>query len=165
MGALVEKPAREVMDVVVNGSIRAGISVYGLRPPQGGNIPPFPSDYWPNELEMNAHRLTGEQWEVLNWDVVLIEWPRGPAWRAAVRRTFSALIGYGCVVAWLGSEGFFCDPPGLFDPDCMTTGVLAALTADGEFVCRVDPDEPLRTLSDEEMLRLRDAAGGLATAT
>lgn len=29
-------------------------------------------------VEMNVHRLTGADWEVLNWDVVLIEWPRGP---------------------------------------------------------------------------------------
>ena len=62
----------------------------------------------------------------------------------------------GCRVAWVGAEEIpFCDPPGLFDPACMTGGVLA-WPIDGSFGCPLDPDQPLTAASDEEMLQLRD---------
>ncbi|HVX46630.1 MAG TPA: hypothetical protein VHC49_22245 [Mycobacteriales bacterium] len=56
----------------------------------------------------------------------------------------------------------FCDPPDLFSPECMSEGILAALTSAGEFVGSVDPDAPLNPLTDEQMLRLRHYARGLA---
>jgi hypothetical protein len=74
------------------------------------------------------------------------------------------LIDVGCRVAWVGAEGIpFCDPPGLFDPDCMTGGVLAWLTSDGWFGCPLDPDQPLEPAPDRQLLRLRRWAGRLAT--
>jgi hypothetical protein len=151
------------MDVVVNGSIQLGISVNGLRmrrePP---NMPAFPTGYWSGDVEVNVHRLVGQAWEIVNWDAALTLWPCGIEWRRAVKGTLQSLIDEDCIVAWLGSEGFLCDPPHLFDPECMASGVLAALTASGRFICPVDPCEPFLTLTDEEMLSLREEAAELA---
>ena len=151
--------------MVVNGLEQPGISVYGLRTRRpASEVPSFPSELWPGEVEVNTHRLVGEQWEVANWDVVLTQWPRRAAWRVAVRETLRSLVEAGCVVAWLGHAERFCDPPDLFDPQCMRAGVLASLTAAGQFICPVDPEEPLLTLSDGEMQTLRQTSGGLATS-
>jgi hypothetical protein len=46
----------------------------------------------------------------------------------------------------------------------MTGGVLAAMTAEGDFFCPLDPAQPLATLTDDELLRLRAASDGLSNA-
>lgn len=58
----------------------------------------------------------------------------------------------------------FCDPPELLTPDCMSGGVLAALTDAGDFRLAVRPDEPVAWLPDANLLRLRAHAAGLADA-
>ncbi len=100
--------------------------------------------------------------EVVVWDVAIVAWPTGQAWRDSVRRTLEALVDAGARVAWVGREGYFCDPPDLFDPTFMSGGVLAAMTSGGEFRCAVDPDQALATLTDDELLRLRAASDGLS---
>ncbi|MBW3615958.1 MAG: hypothetical protein KY439_11740, partial [Actinobacteria bacterium] len=89
-------------------------------------------------------------------------WPPREVWLRSVRATFEVLVNAGASVAWIGLEGFFCDPPNLFDPAFMSGGVLAAMTSTGEFLCPLDPDEPVVALDDKELLRLREASEGLS---
>ena len=44
------------------------------------------------------------------------------------------------------------------------TAAMASLTVTGQFTCPVDPEKPLRTLSDDEMRTLRKISGGLASS-
>lgn len=66
--------------------------------------------------------LHGDGWSVALWDVPVAHW-------ASVTDTFRdvrEIIRRGCVVAWVGAEGFlFSDPPHLFDLAFMSGGVLS----------------------------------------
>lgn len=159
-------PAREVLTIFAGGSEEVpGLSFYGLTgDARTRDHPPFPQSRWPMAPVPEPTSLHGEGWRVLSWDLHVAAWPRGQAFREAVLETLQALIDVGCRVAWVGAEGIpFCDPPGLFDPDCMTGGVLAWLTSDGWFGCPLDPDQPLEPAPDRQLLRLRQWAGWLAT--
>jgi len=109
--------------------------------------------------------LHGETWEVATWDVPIVIWPTGDGFVAATGTTLRAMIKSGCRVAWVGAEGLpFCDPPQLFDPTCMSRGVLAWMTDDGQFECPLDQDAPLSPVSDERPQALRIHSHGLADA-
>lgn len=157
-------PAREQLTVFIDGTERAGLIVYALR--SAGSHPDieFATDVWP-ESELRSFRLHGDAWEILRWDVALDRWPRGRLWPEILRLTLQRLVEGGAVVAWVGAEGLpFADPPDLFSAELMTGSVLAALTSAGEFMCPMDPDLPIKALSDEELTRLRDHARPLADA-
>ena len=161
-------PAKELLTIFLGGAEEVpGLSFYGLAGDDAGGLAPtFPRDRWPMSNEPESLSLHGEGWRVIEWDLHVAVWPVGDSFRAAVRATLQELINAGCRPGWVGAEGFpFCDPPGLLDPACMTGGVLAWLTSDGEFGCPLDPDRPLESASDEEMLRLRAWAGPLATGS
>ncbi|MEJ2855486.1 MULTISPECIES: hypothetical protein [unclassified Saccharothrix] len=158
-------PAREQLTVFVAGDEVAGFTVYGLARRHSRRVPAFPVDLWPDGTNAEESLLHGETWEVPCWDVAVGSWPTGAAWLEAVRGTLEHVVEQGCVVAWLGGEGRpFCDPPGLFDPACMSGGVLASLTAGGDFRCPLDPDEPIKAISDTQMLELRGSSAGLSNA-
>ncbi len=157
-------PARERLTVYVpeEGEL-PGLTFYGLAPLGGPGALPFPDGVWPYALDARPLRLHGEGWQVRGWDLPLLLWPRGDAFRDAVRATLAALISDGACVAWVGALGVvFCDPPGLLDPGCMEGGVLAWLTDDGWFGCPIDPDQPWAAASDQQMLELRRHAADLA---
>lgn len=157
-------PARELLTVIAHGEFRPGIIAYGLRDSTASKNASFPYEIWSAEIEVNEHLLHGDSWEVVRWDIQIDRWPEPDAWEDVVKETLSSLITAGAVVAWLGQEGFFADPPDLFKPEQMTGGVLAAMTESGDFVCPVDPDKPLKTLPDSKLLELRLASKGLADA-
>lgn len=160
-----ETPAREALTVFVGGEEMPGVIVYGIR--RVGLSPmEFPSREWSLSHEPRTSRLYGETWEVLGWDLAIDAWPASEDWRGVVKRTLSVLVSAGCAVAWLGAEGCpYSDPPDLFSPAWMDGGVLAALTSQGDFLCPVDPNEPLRYLSPENLELLRARAAGLADAS
>lgn len=160
-----EVPARELLTVIWNGEIVPGITFYGLTWPGRWARDKFPGSSWPAGTQAKESQLHGTDWEVIVWDVAVSSWPKGQAWRRAVHDSTAQLLAGGSVVAWLGREGYFCDPPDLFSPKCMSGGVLAAMTSAGDFDCAVDPDESLRHLGDEALLRLRLQAKGLADAS
>lgn len=160
-----EPPARETLTVFVAGEELPGVIVYGLR---GPGLPPieFPSREWQLSHDPQPFRLHGDSWEVIGWDLAVATWPSAEDWPRVIERTLSAILATGCMVAWLGAEGCpFSDPPDLFSPDWMDGGVLAALTAQGDFLCPLSPDEPLRTLSTTDLELLRARAVGLADAS
>lgn len=157
-------PAREQLEIIWHGDQVPGITLYGLCPRGSRLEKPFPESLWPWGVETGSSVLHNEHWEVIVWDVAIAAWPPSEEWESAIRGTLQWLVSSGASVAWVGLEGFFCDPPDLFSPSCMSGGVLAALTAKGEFLCPLDPHAQLATLTDAELLRLRDASAGLSDA-
>lgn len=158
-------PAREVLTVFVDGYELPGVIFYALRPSGTGAQPDLPMDLWP-DADARAFRLHGDAWEILGWDLAIHRWPSNEHWREAVRLTLQHLIQGGAVVAWLAAEGSaFSEPPHLFSPEWMSDSVLAAMTSRGDFVCAVEVDQPVQTLSDDELSRLREHAHGLADAS
>lgn len=154
---------RDALTVFVGGDEEPGLIAYGLSEPEAWRDVDFPADAWLAQPEPEVFELHGDNWRVYAWEVPIVIWPTGSDFQIAVNRTLDALIRGGCRVAWIGAEGVpFCDPPGLFDPECMSGGVLAWMTDDGRFDCPLDPDRVLDPVSDDELLRLRAHAHGLA---
>lgn len=159
-----QPPAREQLEIIWRGEQVPGITFYGLLPRGAWSEKPFPEYLWRWGVETGSSLLHNERWEVIVWDVAIAAWPPSEEWRSAIRQTLQWLVDAGASVAWVGLEGYFCDPPELFDPSCMSGGVSAALTRAGEFFCPLDPHQPLATLSDADLVRLRDASVGLSNA-
>lgn len=155
--------ARDALTIFVAGDEEPGLIAYGLTAPDAWRDAAFPADVWLADPEPGAFDLFGDRWRVHAWEVPIAIWPTGLHFQAAVNRTLDALIRGGCRVAWIGAEGVpFCDPPGLFDPECMAGGVLAWMTDDGRFDCPLDPDRVLAPVSNDELLKLRAHVRGLA---
>jgi hypothetical protein len=152
--------------IVSDGEEVPGLTTYGLTARGGWRSSEFPSDAWVATPEISEFMLYGVTWEVMTWDVPITIWPTGDEFVRAVRRTLNAMIEGGCRVAWVGAEGFpFCDPPSLFDPACMSGGILAWMTDAGDFDCPLNPDRPVIRVGDDVLLALRSHARGLADAT
>ncbi|WOC60882.1 hypothetical protein RI444_20690 [Paenarthrobacter sp. AT5] len=79
-----------------------------------------------------------------------------------------SVVDAGCGVAWPSSEGYsFVDPPCLFLAEDMSGSVFAALTSAGEFFCPLDPDQPIRAISDDHLalcMNMRDGGGATGKA-
>ncbi|GAB3953379.1 hypothetical protein GCM10029976_093440 [Kribbella albertanoniae] len=160
-----DRLARDAAVVIVDGDEVPGLSFYGLvgRGCLGTFV--LPAGEWPGDPEARFYLLHGVAWEVANWDLPVVVWSTGGRFRDAIRQTLAAVIAAGCRVAWVAAEGFpFCDPPALFDPECMSGGVLAWMTAEGDFACPLDPDAPLPPVNDEQLMMLRQYSLGLADA-
>ena len=163
-------PARATMTVIWGvddgQEEQPGFVVYGLVEPGRWADFAFPLDLWPAGTDAAESRLYGAAWEVRLWDVRVLEFPSGKIWTNAVHRTLQSVIDAGGRVAWISSEGFpFMDPPYLFRQEDMSGCVLAALASTGEFFCPVDPDQPIRAISDDQLEFLREHGRGLADAT
>ncbi|TWD75144.1 hypothetical protein FB561_6582 [Kribbella amoyensis] len=158
-----DRSARSLLQVEVNGELMPGLIVYGLRPDSCLAQVRYSEKLWPASTEPVAVRLGGDGWEVLAWELQLPTWPVGKQFTSAIRRTLEGMIAAGCVVAWVGAEGLpFCDPPLLFEEACLADGVLAWLAASGEFDCPLQPDRPLDPISPESLAKLRAYALPLA---
>lgn len=158
-------PAREVLKVVSAGEESPGVIFYGLVPRGEWISRDFPLDLWPGGGQVEYFRLHGADWEIPCWDLALSEWPLGETWKETVSATLRWICGQGSTIGWMSAEGRpFCDPPALFDPNCMSGGVLAYRTSDGTFECPFELDEPLRSVEDGVMRELRLYSGGLADA-
>ncbi|MER7245693.1 hypothetical protein [Kribbella sp. NPDC000426] len=157
--------ARDSLVVVVDGDEVPGISVYGLARCGVRRTTVLPLDPWYGAIAVDEFTLRGDAWEIPSWDLPIVIWPTIDEFPATIRTLLAAVIESGCVVAWIGAEGLpFCDPPQLFDPTCMSGGVLAWMTDDGRFECKLDPDAPVPAVPDQTLLMLRRHAGGLADA-
>jgi hypothetical protein len=158
--------ARDSLTIFVDGEEVPGLIVYGLTTRGTHRSPTFPSDVWTAAPEAKEFTLYGECWEVKAWEVPIVIWPIADEFANATRLTLAVMIESGFRVTWIGAEGVpFCDPPQLFDPDCMSGGVLAWMTDDGDFDCPLDPDRPLLPVSDDRLRTLRSYARGLADAS
>lgn len=155
--------ARDALTIFVAGDEKPGLIAYGLTSPESWQEVGFPAHAWFASPEPESFVLHDDNWLVYGWEIPIVRWPSGSAFDTAVWHTLEALIRSGCRVAWIGAEGVpFCDPPGLFDPECMSGGVLAWMTDDGRFECPLDPDRALTPISDDDLLGLRAHARVLA---
>lgn len=155
--------ARDALTVFVGGDETPGLIFYGLAEPGVWADVGFPNDAWPSSPEPDVLDLEGNDWHVHGWELPIIIWPTGSGFQAAAHQTLGALIRGGCRIAWIGAEGIpFCDPPRLFDPECMSGGVLAWMTDDGRFDCPLNPDDALAPVSDNDLRILQSHAQGVA---
>lgn len=160
------KCARDVLVVLADGEEVPGITVYGLASRGRRRPVTFPADVWIGAPAVEEFVLHGDAWEITTLDLPILVWPAAKELGSAIHASLAALIEAGCPVAWIGAEGLpFCDPPRLFDSRCMSGGVLAWMTADGQFECQVDPNGPVSPISDQQLETLRHHAQGLADAT
>ena len=157
--------AREALTVFWQGEEVPGLTFYGLRAPGLGGRPHFPQREWRGSAMHHESTLRGDSWEVVVWDVRVDDWPSDEILTTRIRRTLSALRECKCVVAWIGREGYFADPPDLFLPEFMSGGVLAVLSDSTGFESTIELDKGLTGLADELLLRLRNGSEGLALAT
>lgn len=158
--------ARDALTIFVDGDEVPGLIAYGLLPPRLDPALEFPAAAWIARPEPRSFTLHGTNWEIVGWEVPVVVWPNAAQFGDAVRDTLAALIAAGSRMAWIGAEGLpFCDPPALFDPDCMSGGVLAWMDDSGQFDCPLEPDAALSPIDDKALLRLRVHAAGLADAT
>lgn len=148
---------KDALRVLFEGEERPGVSFYAYWQgvPQIEQEPEFPLKVWPTGSRVKHHRLFGESWTVLNWDLAVKDWPPRAAWPKLLRQTLKTFTKAGARIAWCGLEGFFADPPSLFSPREMSGGVYAALTTELGFLCSSLLDQPLEPLSDEVLLKLR----------
>jgi hypothetical protein len=160
-----QQAARDVMKVFAHGEEVSGLIAYGLR--NRGHLTPaiFPRDVWDFADEPADFTLIGEAWEILMWWIPIRAWPGSRHLQSALQSTLGRLIDAGSRVAWIGAEGLpFCDPPQLFDPDCMSGSVLAWMTDDGVGDCWIDLIAPISPVEDSILHALRSHAAGLADA-
>lgn len=98
------------------------------------------------------------------WDARVARWPSAEEWATVVLTTLQALRSAGATVAWFGLEGFFVDPPLLFDPNVMSGGVWAALDEDGILYGPPPLNGRFEPLSDTVLTNLRRCVAPLAAA-
>ena len=152
----------EVAKIIHNGSEKSGLSFHALFSLPNGEIKniSFPYEIWGDNIESKDFLLHGEKWGVLIWDVVIDIWPKTETLNQIIEKTFNVLLKNGACVAWIGREGFFCDPPDLFLPD-MNEGVLAAALPGKKWI-NLDIDSFFTPLSDSVVLELRKQSDGVS---
>lgn len=146
---------KSALRVFLEGEEQPGIIFYAYWRGEPQVEPVFPLNVWPKGSKVKSYRLFGEGWTVLTWDLAVKELPPQTVWTNLIRKTLELFIETGARVAWCGFEGYFADPPSLFAPKEMSGGVYAALTAELGFLCTLKLEEPLETLADEVLLKLR----------
>ncbi len=110
-----------------------GILVYGFWDNTLAEEPVFPSEVWGSDVEWRARKLFGDVWVVWLWEIRVSKWPSPSEWSNIIRKTLEAMRAAGAKVTWCGLEGFFVEPPKLFDLTMMSGGVWAVLDIDGAF--------------------------------
>lgn len=162
-----EIPVSEGLLIVAAGELVPGFVVYGLGAPGcvSTDVPALVDELWVGSGPgVKLFRLHGEGWEVVLWEIRVSRWPVGPQWERTQATLFDAMISRGADVAWIGDGFRFSDPPWLFDPEYMSGGVLAWRASNGQQGGHLDPTTSTVPISDEEMLRVRHLAAGLADA-
>lgn len=115
--------------------------------------PEFPTFLWPEKTESKKHKLFGDDWVIWLWDVKFSTPPE--EWKKVTKDTLSYFIKYNAKISWCGLDGYFSEPPELFDPNEMSGGVYAALTPDDLFICHTDLHTEYRPLTDDELIFLK----------
>lgn len=152
-----EALTEESLGIFFSGSEVDGISAYGYFDDQERPQDLIPIDFWPSTTVFKEFFLQGEGWFVVGKDIVVTEWPPAQEWSKLIRRTLQTFIRAGARVAWCGLEGHFADPPDLFNPDQMGSGVWAALTSTGSFYLKAQLGKRFAVLEDRVIAELGEA--------
>lgn len=151
---------RDVAKILGKAGSLPGLCFYGIQKPPASEA--NPPDVWPEGVEYAERWISHESSGIVAWSVVFQRWPTADAFPRAVHETLDALLGLGCVAAWVGDDVHMSFPPYLFDREDMSGQVLAAKLADGRSWVDLDPEKPYSPLPDEVMDVLRDATKGLS---
>ena len=122
---------RNSLGIFWRGEEVEGILVYGFWDNTLAKEPVFPTKVWGSDVEWKTRRLFGDTWVVWLWEIRVSKWPSTSEWSNVIRMTLEAMKTEGAKVAWCGLEGFFVEPPKLFDSTIMSGGVWAVLGNDG----------------------------------
>lgn len=145
------KLTSEILTIIWEGDEVSGLTIYGLCGTQEVSRPAFPEDRWPDS-NVKEGELFGPNWCVWIWDVQITTWPSD--FRDSLNKTLTEIVNAGASVAWCGLEGFFVEPPNLFESP-MAGGVYAAFSLRAGFICNTDLHAPFRSLTEAEILGLR----------
>lgn len=159
--------ARGSLTIFVDGYEVSGSIVYALTRSNTDTCQHCPPGTLPDLDATRKSSMSGEAWQIVVWDIPIDPWPSSRSFRGLVHCLLQAMIGTGCRVAWIGAEGLpLCVPPRLFDPACMSGGVLTWMTNsfDFDFGGSLDLDKPLRPVGNHELRYLRAFATSLADA-
>jgi hypothetical protein len=156
---MTERRTRDSLGIFWSGEEVDGILVYGLWLDPVHEPPDFPSASWPLGTEWKATWLGDSGWRVLLWDIRPAGWPKAEKWGATIRATLQALKAAGAKVAWCGLEGFFVDPPNLFETQHMGESVWAVLDAEGVLHGPPSLDGPFETVPSNILELLRKQTG------
>jgi len=115
--------------------------------------PIFPLEIWPHGTEIKEQKIYGKNWDIWIIDVKYSSIPEN--WKKTTKETLLYLIKNNASIGWCGLDGYFSDPPGLFNPQEMSGGVYAALTLDNKFICHTDFYDEYKPLLDEELIMLK----------
>ena len=144
-----------LLKIFWEGDEVSGITTYGYWKGKVVKELVFPRHLWPERTLFKTSRLHGEGWEVIVWDIRISIWPSHQDWIELIRTTLKSMVEAGAEVAWCGLEGFFADPPSLFDPNEMSGGVYATFSKEFGFQCSAHLGLPFKALSDSEVGKLR----------
>lgn len=158
MGAEMSDLAEDVMKVCwtqEDGQEEApGLYVYGYWRGEADPRAGIPAWAWSMFAQFDEYHLTGKEWHVVLWTIRLRKWPTPQEWEASLRNTFQSMLDSGAKAAWCATEGYFADPPSLFE-DAMAEGVYAAQSPALGFKCATGPGRPFATLSTADIRILR----------
>lgn len=138
-----------------NGEEVDGITVYGFFRGEKVDAPELDEVIWNENIEVKTSKLFGDKWTVWVWDIRICGWPDTANWFHVVKATLKEMLSHGAVVSWAGLEGFFVEPPDLFDPQYMSDGVWAVLSESEEFICSAEIGQPFKTLDDQVLEHMR----------
>jgi hypothetical protein len=148
------------LGIIWKGDEVDGILVYGLWYSSiPASAPEFDVRLWPSKVEWKPWKLFGEDWCIWMLEIAVKGWPNPEDWNQTIYNILRSMKKHGAIIAWMGIEGHFADPPSLFHPDEMSEGVWAAIGKDDTFYPPPALDELFQTFSDEILLKLRKEAG------
>jgi hypothetical protein len=133
-----------------------GITVYGFFKDINVDQPTMPKDIWGDNCEVKSSKLFGEDWTVWVWDIRIVRWPTQAEWIKTIERTLKGMLRQGAIVSWAGLEGFFVDPPDLFDPEFMSGGVWALYSEPEGFFCPAEIGKQFKAVDDSILKKIKD---------
>lgn len=151
MGNLITKEILKVYWNNVCGEV-AGQSFYIFSNDTSFLSNKFPFELWPSHTEAKNYKLFGDHWVVWVWDVKFSTIPIN--WLNIVKQTFLFFLENKAIFSWCSLDGYFEDPPDLFNP-IMADGYYAAITGEKEFICHTNIDEEYKGLLESDMLKLK----------
>lgn len=147
----------DTLGVFFEGEERKGVSAYGLWVPSASRVSPVLAD-WPSPAVMHEQSLQpvdGPAWEVVIRDIAVEVWPPLHRWRETIANTLRLFCDAGAIVSWCAVEGYFSEPPHLFD-DRMAEGVWAVFSPTLGLRLKSELNSPLQAIDEQTRIEVRN---------
>lgn len=158
-GSMKKSFTEESLSIIWDNEEMPGLTIYGFWLTDIVSNPDFPLKFWDNQFGVKVQRLydcENNDWTVFVWDMIITHWPSASEWINKLNNTLKYLVEHGALVAWCGLEGYFADPPYLFDPVYMSGGIYAIYTQQFGFVCTAYMGKSFRVIADNELNNIRE---------